>query len=118
MYAVKMFLSIIFSFFLATSVFGQSPVIDNIKVTFVAVNGGTDSPNQGTTCIKVSATLPAACAGQFVAIKNNNKELISAALHAKATGRDIWLYYDPNAGSNHCPGQVFTPCAVNSIGLK
>lgn len=111
--------NIIFGALLLSSIsLGEGLVVDNIKIEFVMVNGGSDSPNIGTTCIKVSATLPETCAGQFVAIKNNNKALLSAALHAKATGSNIWFYYETDAGSNHCPGQVFTPCAVNSIGLR
>jgi len=91
---------------------------NNTKITFVVVNGGLDSPNPGVTCIQVSDPLSASCTKGYVAIKGSNKELLSAALHAKATGSNIWLNYDDAAGQQHCPGITYTNCAVSSIGLK
>ncbi len=93
-------------------------VLDDKKITIVIVNGGADSPNPGVTCVRIDSGISEQCTGGFVAIRNNNKELISAALHAKATERPIWFYYEDASGSNHCPGAVFTPCVVTSIGLK
>jgi hypothetical protein len=96
--------------------FGQEQYLDKKNITFVAVNGQTSSPNSGVTCVKVNSGLVSQCLG-YVAIKDNNEALLSAALHAKATGNQVWFYYEDAAGKNHCPGKVFTPCAVNSIGL-
>lgn len=104
--------------FVSVSAQATQRVLDDKKITFVVVNGGVDSPNQGVTCVRIDSGISEQCTGGFVAIRNNNKELISAALHAKATERPVWFYYEDASGSNHCPGAVFTPCVVNSIGLK
>ncbi len=94
-----------------------SVVVGETKIKYVLVNGGQDSPNSGTTCIKIESSLRDVCNG-YVALKNNNQALLSAALHAKATGNSVWFYYDDQQGNNHCPGATFTPCALNSIGLR
>lgn len=99
----------------AVPAFGQNQFINGITITAVAVNGGTDTVNPGTTCIMVSAPVSAGCSAGYLAIQNNNKELIAAALQARATGKNIWLYYEDAIGSYHCPGLVFTPCSVISI---
>jgi len=91
---------------------------NNTKIIFVSVNGGTDSPNPGTTCIKVSDTVSENCTAGFIAIPRNNKELLSAAFQAKATSSSIWLNYSDSADQQHCPGQSFTNCTVSGIGLK
>jgi hypothetical protein len=117
--AISMNKLVLFSLFLLSTLGASAErrVLDNKRITFVLVNGAQDSPNSGTTCVKIDSGLVDACRG-FAAIKNNNQELLSAALHAKATERGVWFYYDDNHGSNHCPGHVFTPCAVISIGLR
>lgn len=102
----------------AQSTFAASQDIDNVTVTSVMVNGGTDTQNPGTTCVKVSVPLAAVCRNGYVAIQNNNKLLIAAALQAKATSSKVWFYYDDSAGPFHCPGHVFTPCSVIGIELK
>jgi hypothetical protein len=84
-------------------------------IVSVAVNGGADVANQGTTCLRVSDPVAASCPGGFVAIPNNNKLLISTALMSKATASKVWLYYLDDGTSQHCPGLVFTPCSVISI---
>lgn len=91
---------------------------DNVTITTVSVNGGADTQNPGTTCVTVSIALPAACQGGFVAIPNNNKLLIAAALQAKATNSKVAFYFDDTAGPFHCAGHVFTPCSVISIQIK
>ena len=103
-------------FLLSALSFAQEQVLDKKTITFVAVNGQASSPNSGVSCVRVDSGLVSQCLG-YVAIKDNNQALLSAALHAKATGNPVWFYYDDAAGKNHCPGKVFTPCAVNSIGL-
>ena len=92
--------------------------LDDVMISGLSVNGGADTTNPGTTCIKLSLPVHPACTGGYVAIHNNNKQLIAAALQAKATASKIWLYYDEVGGSFHCPALVFTPCSVNSIQLK
>ncbi|HEY6528759.1 MAG TPA: hypothetical protein VIZ65_08690 [Cellvibrionaceae bacterium] len=115
---MKFFYVLVLSSYACMSVHAAQKVLDDKKITFVVVNGGADSPNQGTTCIRIDNGISEQCTSGFVAIRNNNKELISAALHAKATERPIWFFYEDASGSNHCPGAVFTPCVVTSIGLK
>ena len=51
----------------------------------VAVNGGTDVVNQGTTCLRVSDPVAASCPGGFVAIPNNNK-LLTGPTHSFTGG--------------------------------
>ena len=115
---MKKTLALLFLTSLSINAAATEQFLDNEKITFVAVNGGVDSSNPGTTCLRIKSDISAICAGGWVAIKNNNKELLSAALHAKATERDVWFYFEDSFGSNHCPGKVFTNCVVNSIGLK
>lgn len=104
--------------FPVASAFAAGQVADPVWITGVAVNGGADTLNPGTTCITVSAPLVAACPAGYVAIPNNNRLLIAAALQARATLSKVWFYYDDSAGASHCPGHVFTPCGVISIELK
>lgn len=92
---------------------------DNTTITFVSVNGGADSANSGNTCITVANPVSASCTGGYVAIPNNNPQLLSAALTAKSTGAKVWFYYaDTGATTFHCPGLAFTPCSVISIGIR
>lgn len=109
--------------FVVVSSFSDQKWAYNSTIGRVSVNGGEDSPNAGTTCIVVSGTVSEKCGvtgagGRMVAIKNNNKQLMATVLAAKSTGAAIDLYYEDAAGSYHCPGHVFTPCAVNSIDLR
>jgi hypothetical protein len=90
-------------------------IVGDTSIAAVAVNGGADTVNPGTTCIRVTNPVHAACVGGYLAIPNNNKQLIAAALASKATATRIMLYYNDAAGSSHCPGLVFTPCSVISI---
>lgn len=111
-FKIKIYYGVALSFFICLNAQATQRVLDDKKITFVVVNGGVDSPNQGVTCVRIDSGISEQCTGGFVAIRNNNKELISAALHAKATERPIWFYYENASGSNHCPGAVFTPCVV------
>lgn len=99
------------------SALAERATLNNSKIEFVAVNGAEDAPNPGTTCIRVTEQIPESCNG-YMAIPNNNNSLISAALHAKATGKDVWIHYEVPASAQHCPGIVFTNCTVSSIGLR
>ena len=91
--------------------------IDDATVSLVMVNGGSDSLNSGTTCIQ---TTPAAdaCTGGYIYIPNNNKQLLAAALTANASRAKVYLQYASDGPSGHCPGQVFTTCSLNSLGVK
>lgn len=93
--------------------------VDNTTVTSVSVNGGADSANPGVTCLKVSYAVSQSCTNGYVAIPNNNAQLLSAALAAKSTGAKVWLYYADSSVSTtyHCPGLAFTPCSVISIAI-
>jgi len=93
-------------------------VLDDVTILSLAVNGGADTVNPGTTCVRVSQPVSAACPSGYVAIQNNNKPLIAAAMQGKATSGRVLFYYDDSTGSHHCPGRVFTPCSVISIELK
>src|SRR5690349_17340729 len=90
--------------------------VSDILITGVSVNGGSDTVNPGTSCVRISAPVPAVCTNGYVAIQNNNKQLLSAALQAKATGSKVWFYY-ADSGNFHCPGRVFTACSVIGIEL-
>jgi hypothetical protein len=95
-----------------------SLTVDGTTIATVSVNGGADTANPGTTCIRVTTTISATCTAGFVAIPNNNKLLIAAALVNKTSGSKVMLYYEDAAASNHCPGYAFTPCTVISIESK
>jgi hypothetical protein len=83
----------------------------------VAVNGGADTLNVGTTCIRLVEAVPPTCSG-YLYIPNNNKHLTAAALTAKASNARVVVYYVPDAQAGHCPGVVFTPCSVISISQR
>ena len=108
------------SMFIAFGVQAVDQQVDNVLITTVAATGGVDTVNPGTACVKVSATLPTACVGGYVAILNNNKQLISAAHLNKALGTPVWLYFDAatTTPNYHCPGRAFTQCSVISIESK
>lgn len=103
---------------LASTSMAMSEILWDTTISTVAVNGGVDSTNAGTSCIQVASSVSASCPSGFVAILNNNKQLIASALLNKATSGRVNLYYSDDSGSNHCPGFVFTPCVVISIQSK
>jgi hypothetical protein len=90
---------------------------DGGSISSVVVNGGADTANPGVTCIRVTTPVSALCTNNLLAIPNNNKQLVAAALLSKSTGSMVWVYYD-DASPSHCPGQAFTPCSVISIESK
>ena len=93
-------------------------MIADAVVVEVAVNGGADTSNPGFTCIRVTPGPVAACSAGYVAITNNNRQLIATALLAKSTGARVAFYYNDAVATQHCPALVFTTCSVNSIILK
>lgn len=48
----------------------EMKVINSTFVTHVAVNGGADTANPGTTCIKASSAASSACTGGYIGIPN------------------------------------------------
>jgi hypothetical protein len=102
------------------SVIAQTYVLHEASsVTQVAVNGGADTANPGVTCIQVTPPPPSAqCVAGFIAIPNNNKTMINAALMAKATSSSVRAYYNHVTTDMHCPGHVFTRCSLNNLDLK
>lgn len=88
------------------------------KMNLVAVHGGADTLNPGTTCFTIDVAVSSTCAAGFIAIPNNNNQLLSALLHAKATGGDVNVYYRDNSSQQHCSGIVLTPCEAISIQLQ
>ncbi len=88
------------------------------KINLVAVHGGADTLNPGTTCFTIDVAVSSSCVASYIAIPNNNNELLSALLHAKATGGDVNVYYRDNSSQQHCPGIVFTPCEAISVQLQ
>jgi hypothetical protein len=102
----------------STLALGAAAFVSDTTVAMVAAHGGTDTSNPGTACIQFATTPAAACVGGWVALPNNNKQLIAAALMAKATGARVMLYYDDAVSTQHCPGLAFTPCAVISLVVK
>lgn len=98
--------------------YGEEKYIDSTSVDHVAVNGGVDTNNPGTSCIKVLSGASSQCPQGFIGIPNNNEKLLSAALTANAAGKVVWLYYEDSSTNLHCPGLVFTPCSLISIMIK
>jgi uncharacterized membrane-anchored protein len=68
-----------------TVALAATTTVNDIKITEVYVNGGADVKKPGTTCIKLSAGAPAAFSSGFIAIPNNNADLLSAAMTAKVS---------------------------------
>jgi hypothetical protein len=100
-------------------VFAAWQEADNVTITYLSVNGAADTLNPGTTCMAVSAPVSSACPGGWIAIQNNNKQLLAAAFLANATKSQLKLtYQDFPGGSFHCPFLTFTPCSAESILLK
>lgn len=94
-------------------------VVDGTSVAAVAINGGTDTGNPGTSCMRVYASVPAVCGGGYIAIPNNNRQLIAAALAAKSTGGPVRLYFLDTAGATYqCPGFASTTCNLVTIELQ
>ena len=92
--------------------------INNAEVSIVYVNGGLDAPNSGTTCIKIEPAPSDNCPSGMIGIANNNQPLLSAALTAKSTAAKTWVYYsDSESPPLHCPGKVYTPCALITLGI-
>jgi hypothetical protein len=90
------------------------------QISEVAVSGGADTANPGTTCIKLDVVVAPTCNG-YIAIPNNNSKLVNAALTAKLLDRPIGIFYDvatDSAAPLHCPYLVFTSCSVVSVILK
>ena len=107
-----------FGFLPISPVQAAGQMIDGVNIVEISVNGGSDTINPGTTCIKLSVVVSASCPAGFIAIQNNNKQLLAAALQAKANASRTLIYYDDGPGSYHCPGFVVTPCSVVSINLR
>lgn len=118
MYLRKMMFVIVIVLCIPHTIYAEQKTVDDVMITFLAVSGGQDTVSPGTTCFKVSGPVSPACTGEFVAIPNNNKQLVSAALTAKASGSKVWVYYVDSASELHCPGVQFTPCSVISIAIK
>jgi hypothetical protein len=88
-------------------------------VTTIAVSGGNDTINPGTTCVKLDVGVSTSCAAGYVAIPNNNSKLINAALAAKATNRPVTIAYGiTDNPDQHCPYLAFTRCVAVSIIIK
>lgn len=113
----KFFTPLVFAFLPVNAVIAETFIINETTIENVVINGGQDSPNAGTSCIKLAAPISAACSG-YLAIRNNNKELISAVLTAKSSNAKVWVSYYNQQPSLHCPDVVVTTCALSSIMLK
>jgi len=114
---MKIAASIFLSSVTSVSAFAGMQIVDNTTITQVFVNGGVDTANPGTTCLQISSPVSSECTNAVIAIPNNNKQLLAAALTAKSIGSNIWFYYE-TTGSFHCPGITLTPCSVISISIK
>jgi len=84
----------------------------------LAVNGGAASSNAGVTCFKVSSAVSSICDNGYIAIKSNNKELISAVLSAKASKSNVTIYYEDNDATQHCPNLAMTKCTLSTIVIE
>ena len=88
---VRLLHAILFSLsnILSMPAFAGATGVNDTTIKQIAVNGGADSSNPGLTCIQLPdavgvSQLSAACVGGWIAIQNNNKSLIAAALTARA----------------------------------
>jgi len=100
-------------------VLAAAQFLEGVSVTEVMVNGGADTTNPGVTCIRFSIQGLGNCSSSWVGIPNNNRSLLSAALLAKSTNAAVNVYYTYDVTpALHCPGQVNTPCSLNSITLR
>jgi hypothetical protein len=89
------------------------------KVADIAVNGGADTANPGTTCIKMDVAVDSSCTGGWIAIPNNNSRLFNGVLTAKALGSPVILsYISDGTKQQHCPSLAFTPCQIVSVIVK
>jgi hypothetical protein len=102
----------------------------------ISANGGAETlVGGGVTCFKLTTPINdshckvGAYPGSWIAIPNNNKQLVNAAMLAKATSANVSVYYlwadssahdpnNPNVGAAHCPGVVFTRCRAVTIDIK
>jgi hypothetical protein len=110
-------LMVVVGFMAASEAYADAYTFET-HIDMVAVNEGGDATNSGLTCISTTTPALAECNG-FIAIPNGNKQLLAAALQAKATNSNTWIYYKYGVGvEQHCPGIVHTPCSVISIGVK
>ncbi len=91
--------------------FGIATTISRVHVATA------DTVNPGVTCIQVSSTIPPACNG-YIAIPNNSKLLVAAALQTRASGGTGYLIYADTGGPFHCSNIVLTPCSVISIDVR
>jgi hypothetical protein len=88
-------------------------------VTHVAVTGGVDTINPGTTCVKLDFTVSASCNVGYIAIPKNNATLINALLTAKAANRPISIWYGiTDTTDQHCPQLAFTRCVAISVVVR
>ena len=91
------------------------------KIGAIILNGGSDAPNSGVTCFKIEVAVSAACPSGYIAVPNNNSQLIAALLSSKAIGQEVRVNYSDSEDSRehgHCPGLAFTPCVLNSVALQ
>ena len=93
-------------------------IVDDARVTEVAVSGGADTANPGVTCIRITPAPAPQCTNGWIAIMNNNKPLLSTALLAKTTGAKFRIHLDNASSSQHCPWEAFTPCTVTVLMLN
>lgn len=93
-------------------------VVDDVAVSLLVVNGGADATNVGTSCFQISVAPSSACTGGWIAVRNNNRQLLATLLQAKGAAARTMLWYNDAAGSNHCPWLAFTPCVLDSVALK
>ncbi len=114
----KILSGIVLSIFVISPVYAQTNIVNDTTIEKVAINGGSDAPNTGVSCIKLSSTVSSQCSDGYLAIKNNNKELISAALTAKASGANVWVSYYDFETTNHCPDIAMTKCVLSTIMIK
>lgn len=117
----KSFIATIGAFLLLSQsqAYAERQVVTGVHVQRVAVTGGADTSNPGVSCIKLDVPVVAQCPSGYIAIPNNNADLIRASLVAKSSGSKVWVYFDTDRPSSegHCPGLVFTPCQVISVML-
>ena len=103
---------------ITANVFADRVIVDSTTITSLAVNGGEDATVTGVSCVKYSGSNNNGCEKGWLAIDNNNSELISAALAAKMANSDVKIYYSDQQPSLKCPAIINTTCRLDTIVIK
>ena len=117
---VSIFFKIIYIsiFLLFTSHAKAEMTIIDTKIDKVAINGGSDSPVAGVSCFRMKQKASDRCGNGWIAIPNNNKELLNAIFDSKVNRYDVRVIYYDEQPQLKCPSIVYTNCQLESVLLN